>query len=55
MLNVGKLKIGCPKDKTQDRGSEKGPWSHQTGKPRRKNRDGIDVMVGGGKITLHEK
>lgn len=40
MLNVGKLKIGCPKDQTQDRGSEKGSWSHQTGKLRKINRDG---------------
>lgn len=39
-INVGKLKIGCPKDQTQDRGSEKGSWSHQTGKLRKINRDG---------------
>lgn len=44
MLNVAKCKMRCPKDQTQDRGSENKSWSHQTGKPRRLNRDGIDVI-----------
>lgn len=33
MFNVGKLKMGCPKDQTQDR-SENRAWSHQTGNQR---------------------